>query len=118
VQVEFNQACLAVNAAAQSDGADAGGDDTGAPPIHRGVVITGYAGWAPGQLAGEVRGGMWGWIEPPNIERELFGLAATGQSGSTDENLIAVENLIEVELGGLWQRARDSPHLQMVLPGV
>jgi hypothetical protein len=81
VQVEFNQACLAVNAAAQSDGADAGGDDTGAPPIHRGVVIT-------------------------------------GQSGSTDENLIAVENLIEVELGGLWQRARDSPHLQMVLPGV
>ena len=36
------------------------------------VVCGGVASWAPGQLAGEVRSGWWGWVEPRWQSREMF----------------------------------------------
>ena len=43
------------------------------------LFVSGVASWAPGQLAGEVRNGSWGWVGGRYVERDWFGQTFSGR---------------------------------------
>ena len=80
------------------------------------ALISGTAQWGPGQLAGEVRNGSWGWVEPRFQKRQWF--AATALSRNVEDLGPA-----EVESGRsaqyqLWEELAESPFIEVCLPGV
>jgi putative AlgH/UPF0301 family transcriptional regulator len=65
------------------------------------ALASGIAAWAPGQLAGEVRCGSWGWVEPRFQKRRWFGMTCDAE-----------------EVQSLWLDVAESPFIEVCLPGV
>lgn len=66
------------------------------------TLMSGTAQWGPGQLAGEVRNGSWGWVEPRFQKRQWFAAMALSRNGQYQ----------------LWEELAESPFIEVGLPGV
>ncbi len=80
------------------------------------ALMSGTAQWGPGQLAGEVRNGSWGWVEPRFQKRRWFAMAL---SRDADELSHAERD----EPGRsdqyrLWKDVAESPFIDVCLPGL
>jgi putative AlgH/UPF0301 family transcriptional regulator len=79
------------------------------------ALMNGSAQWGPGQLAGEVRNGSWGWVEPRFQKRRWFAMAL---SRDADESIHASGESGPSAQHRLWEDVAESPFIEVCLPGV
>ena len=79
------------------------------------ALMSGSAQWAPGQLAGEVRNGSWGWVEPRFQKRRWFAMALARDEDEMTHAEGESERSVQYRL---WEDVAESPFIEVCLPGV